>query len=433
MNRWLWHKKATVGFLFAGIFAVTTSLTVKADGFRNPPEGAVALGQGGVHLTENGDATAISHNPANLMDLTEPEFTPTVTFGSSQKKFTSGMFGVTSETDNPISILPGAYIAWPFESDYAMGLGITTPYGQSTHWDKTSLISQFSPYDVSMETINFNPSVATKLGKSVYVGAGVDIMWSSISMKQMYPLSKLTGGAMNSSADLSFEGSGVGVGGNAGITWLVTDKQRIALVYRSPITVSYDGDFTIDPGNAGSTPPSAAPAFLSPQTDFGTEIEFPATVALGYGLKITDKVRLEADVEWIEHSTYDQQTLNVGRDNPLLIQALGSNTIRQNWDDTWTFGLGLDWDVTKNWTVRTGWTYLPTPVPSETLTPYQAENDANILAAGLGYKVKNHKIDVAYAYNLMNDRTVKDNQNPYYNGSYEFDAQLLSLTYSYSF
>jgi long-chain fatty acid transport protein len=409
------------------------TLNVNADGFRNPPEGAIALGQGGVRLTQSDDATAITHNPANLMDLTEPEFTPTVTFGSSQKKFTSSLFGVTSETDNPVSVLPGAYVAWPFEGDYALGMGITTPYGQSTHWDKSSFISQFSPYEASMETINFNPTMATKIGKSLYVGAGIDVMWSSLSMKQLYSLSPLTGGALNSSADLAFEGSGVGVGGNAGLTWLVTEKQRLALVYRSPITVSYEGDFTIDPGNIGATVPPPALSSLSPQSDFETEIEFPATVALGYGVKITDTVRVEANVEWIEHSTYDQQTLDVGRNNRLLTQALGSNTLRENWNDTWTVGLGLDWDATPNWTVRSGWTYLPSPVPSETLTPYQAENDTHILAAGLGYKVKSHKIDLAYAYNLMDERTIDNNQNPYYNGTYKFDAQLVSLTYSYSF
>jgi long-chain fatty acid transport protein len=404
-----------------------------ADGLRNPPEGAVALGQGGVRLTEGDDATAISHNPANLMDLTEMEFTPTVTFGYSQKKFTSAMLGGESKSEEPWAVLPGIYIAWPLESDYAWGLGITTPYGQSTVWDKSSLVSQFSPYESSMQTLNINPTFAAKIGKSLYVGVGLDVMDSSLSMNQLYPLSKLTGGAINSSADLGFEGSGVGIGGNAGVTWTMTEKQRIALVYRSPISVEYEGDFTIDAGKAGAGAASALPPSVSPQSDFETDIEFPATVALGYGLKITDVLRVEANVEWIEHSTYDQLTLDVGRNNSLLTQALGSNKIRQNWDDTWTWGLGLDWDVAPNWIVRSGWTYLPTPVPSETLTPYQAEGDTHILAAGLGYTVKNHKIDLAYAYSLMEDRTIANNQNPYYNGTYEFEAHLLSVSYSCSF
>lgn len=408
-------------------------LHVLADGLRNPPEGAAALGQGGVQLTENEGATAISHNPANLMDLTEPQLTPTITFGFSEKKFTSALLGLSTESDNPIAMLPAVYYACPLGEDYAWGLGITTPYGQSTVWEKSSFISQVSPYDASMETLNINPSFAAKIGDHLYVGAGLDVLGSSISMKQLYPLAPLTGGALNSMADLQFEGSGVGLGGNAGLTWLMSENQRLALVYRSPIEVTYAGDFTID---AGGLPPSAgaAPATLpAPQSHFETEIEFPAIVGLGYGLQLTPAVRAEAHIEWVEHSTYDQLTLDVGRNNPLLTQALGSNVIRQEWDDTWTYGLGIDCELTPRWTVRGGWTYLPTPVPSGTLSPYLAEGDTHILAAGFGYKIKTHQFGLAYAYSLMDDRDITNNQNPYYNGTYEFDAQLLSLTYNHSF
>ena len=47
------------------------ALTVQsmAEGFKNPPEGAAALGRAGGRIAIADDAAAVSHNPANLVDL----------------------------------------------------------------------------------------------------------------------------------------------------------------------------------------------------------------------------------------------------------------------------------------------------------------------------------------------------------------------------
>ena len=47
---------------------VLTASTLFADGFRNPPEGARAVGKLGAHRAFADDATAVIHNPANLVD-----------------------------------------------------------------------------------------------------------------------------------------------------------------------------------------------------------------------------------------------------------------------------------------------------------------------------------------------------------------------------
>jgi long-chain fatty acid transport protein len=409
--------------------------SVWADGLRNPPEGAGALGRAGVRLTTAEDATTVTHNPANLMDIQTEEVTPTVTLGYSKKDYTSAS-GEKTSTDDTWSVLPATYVAWPIaDGNYVLGLGMNMPYGQATHWDRDGIFRYTAPYETEMKTVNFNPSVATKIGKHLYVGAGVDVMWSSLSMKQAYSLANLTSGAIASDADLKFYGTGYGVGANAGVTWLITDRQRLALVYRSPITVQYEGDFDIemDSATAAAASSSAALQSLATTSDFETEIEFPATAAAGYGIQLGEHLRLEADVEWVQHSSYDTQTLDVGANNSLLQTTLGSNTIKYDWNDTWTFGLGADWQFDEHWTARTGWTYLPSPVPDDTLTPYLAEGDANVFAVGLGYSRGAHKLDVAYAYNLMESREISGNQSPYYNGTYDFNAHLASVSYSFSF
>ena len=63
MRRSVFLRAMMVIFFGAASFA-------RADGFRNPPDGATALGRIGGTYVQIDDATAASRNPANLTDLT---------------------------------------------------------------------------------------------------------------------------------------------------------------------------------------------------------------------------------------------------------------------------------------------------------------------------------------------------------------------------
>jgi long-chain fatty acid transport protein len=57
------------------------------------------------------------------------------------------------------------------ENKCVVGVGVNVPFGQSTRWEKTIP----APYFSEMITVNVNPTVAFKLGKSVSFGAGLDV------------------------------------------------------------------------------------------------------------------------------------------------------------------------------------------------------------------------------------------------------------------
>ncbi len=88
------------------------------------------------------------------------------------------------------------------------------------------------------------------------------------------------------------KGDGVGLGGNLGITWNITDRQRLAVTYRSPITIDYSG--TTEFNNSGGVP----------DTSFNSQIKFPTIVSVGYGFQVSDTIRLETDVEWVQFSRF---------------------------------------------------------------------------------------------------------------------------------
>ncbi len=401
-------SKLATTFLLCSFSAVIAL----ADGYRNPPEGAAALGTSGMRLSYGDDPSAVSHNPANLMDLKQQQVMPSVTFGYSTKELSAA--GFSEESEDPVATLPALYGAWPVSGGgYALGLGINSPYGQSTTWDKNGRVSSVAPYFAEISTVNVTPAFGARLGNSIHIGAGMGIMYSELDFRQLF--------AGNT---VRFDADGYGIGYNAGITFRAPGRQRIAITYRSPVKVDYGGDFSMMPAGSG---------------DFDTEIDFPAELALGYGVEATEKLRLEANMEWVEHSVNDKMVLDIGEHNDMLEAAMGRRAIEQDWEDTWTFGVGADWSMSRAWSLRTGWTYLPSPVVEETFMPSWAEGDKHVIGAGLGYAGEAHTLDLAYAYNICDERDIDNPAHPVtgqpypFNGEYEFEAHLFSVSYIYRF
>jgi long-chain fatty acid transport protein len=253
-------------------------------------------------------------------------------------------------------------------------------------------------------------------------------MWSDLKFHQGLPWLPPPAGLAGPGSRLTFEGDGYGVGANAGVTWKLNDAHRLAVSYRSPVSVEYEGDFTMAP----LPPAGALPPGITGSSAFETEVDFPSIVGLGYGVQVTHAWRVEANVEWIEHSRNDSLGLDIGSNNGLLMAAAGTTSIPQRWDDTWTVGAGTDWAVSPAVTLRAGWFYLPSPVPEETLMPSLTEGDTHVVSVGAGLRRGRHALDAAYVYNISEDRTVDDLRNPVA-GEYEYNQQIVAGTYTFTF
>jgi long-chain fatty acid transport protein len=403
-----------------------------ANGFRNPPEGAAALGLGGAKVALADDASAASQNPANLPELTNGEAIVSATFIDIQTSFSSPLG--SADTEDTLKYLPNAFLAWPTANrDIALGLSLTTPFGQSTVWDKNSLFRYSAPYFAEMKLLNLNPAVGVKLSDKWSLGGGIDIFWSQLDMKQMFPWSALTQNMMSPDGEMHLNGEGEGLGGNLALTFRPTPRQSVALTYRSPVKVDYSGDFEVS-----NMPAEAQALGLTPSSDMDTSIEFPAVAALAYGIRITDTVRVEADLGWLQFSRYDTLEIDADNNNPLLHQPGDPNpmapaSLPQQWKDIWTFAVGADWTVTPGVILRAGYIFLQSPVPDETMTPTLPDGDQNVFSVGAGFHRRGHSLDVTYAYSMTEDREIQSSPNPVFNGQYETASHLVCLNYGYSF
>ena len=223
--------------------------------------------------------------------------------------------------------------------------------------------------------VEANPVIAARVGDRLSVGAGVSVYWSDLELRQYYPWSLAVGNPMAPDGEARFTGDGQAWGGNVAVTWQLTERQRLAATYRSSFDVDYEGDFRVS-----NIPGSLA----SPRSDFNTTMRFPAIAGFGYGFQATDKLKFAIDAEWIEFSRYDSLSLDIAENSALL----PASEVPQNWNDVWTYGIGVDWQFAEGLTLRAGYMYIKSPIPDETLSPTYNGS----------YDIASHLLGVSYGY-----------------------------------
>jgi len=424
--------------LLAGLlWALFLAAPVYSEGFRNPPAGAFNLGRAGGRIAHVQDATAVTHNPANLVAVTNYQAQAVLGLVYMKVEHSSAIPGQSAQTENPWKVLPAAYFTTPLWDDRCVfGLGLTSPYGLSVDWDETGSstfatptgsLRYSSPHYAELLTLNLNPTVGLKLTETVSAGIGLDLMWSRLQLKQFYPWA-IFPGSSGTEPDglLRGEGDGYGHGGNLGLTWKIASRHTIAVTYRSQMDVNFDGA-----ADVSNITPTAAALGVTGRSGFASRLAFPNIVAVGYGLQVTDRLRLETDVEWLQFSRFKRLPINLGNNNLLLPPT--SQSVPQNWRDTFTIGIAGDYRLSENWTVRGGYQYYQSPVPDSTFSTTIPDANQNVLTVGLAYRSGGHTVELGYGVDFYDRRNLAGNQNPAFDGIYDITVHLFSLSYQWAF
>lgn len=420
-----------IGLVATTIFASVTPLfvvTASADGFRNPPASASALGHSGGNIAYTEDASSIAVNPANMAYATQTSAQVGTVISIVEAKFSSAFGLPKQESNDPVAPLPHAYILTPVtlgDAKLVAGLGLNVPYGRSSKWDEDVAFATSSQYSAELRVFDIKPTVAAKVSDTVTIGGGLDIYYSDLESNQVIPWGMLTGSPATAPGVSNSDADGSAVGANVAANWDVTDAQRLSFIYRSAFDVDYSGDATYSNiPTDGSLPPPLA-AILSDETSFDTKIKYPHVFALGYGAEVSDSVKLGVDFEYILASRFKSQPIDLGQNNVLL----PSTSIEKDWRDNWTLGTAVDWEFQENWNAHLGYVYIESPIPDRTLSPLETDSNEHLVSVGLAHTMGKNHFNVMYAMGFFDDRKVENNINPAINGEYEFSAQFVGLSY----
>lgn len=405
--------------LFCGI-----GPTFSAEGLRNLPSSAQSQGMVGSNIALSRDPSVVRLNPASMLDLerSAAQFSLTGLYGRTD--FESPI-GVRNSVKREWIPAPAAHFVYrpATASKWAFGLGIDAPFGLALQWPREGSFQFAAPYESDLKYITFNPAIAYQATEAISLGFGLDIAYSSLNFQQDYPWGLATMDPTTPGGGAEFDGDGWGLGAYFAVNARFAEKHRLSVVARLPVEIEYSGDYQIE-----NIPPALGGTFSS-DSNFNTDITYPGSIALAYRYELNDRVRFGFQYEWIQNSTQDDIPISVGVNQALYT---GNETLLLDWKDSYSIGLGGEWDATDKLTLRAGYLFSESPIGENTYTPAIPSSDRHMFSIGATYEMNDQmSLSVSYIQTIFDDSRIERNLQPAFLGDYEVNWQAVTTSLTY--
>ena len=373
-----------------------------------PQQGARGSGMAEAFSAQPDDASAIFYNPAGLTQLHGSSFTDGGTLFFPYWNF-QGNAGQHQSMNLP-SLLPYLYV----ESDFGLekwrfGFGINNVFGLNEDWGDNGPLRTLIQHS-HLYTINLAPSVAYEINDHLSVGVDMNIYWGDLELSR----NVILGAPPTPEGHFHFRGQDAALGATPGVMWKIDDRNTIGAVYRSPFELDYSGQARVKAPGLKEIGPSHAHA----------DFKFPQMATLAYAMRPVRPLKLEADVVWTDWNVVQQ--VPVYSPNP----AFRSTTL-DNWKSGFSYHVGVQYDLTRNWALRAGYAYGQSAIPTATFSPLVPDSNYHLFSVGVGYSKANWSIDAAYQYIYRETRHISGNiYSPVVDGTWDnnFNELMVSLS-----
>ena len=441
-----------------------------AQGYGIYEHGTCMMGRAGTGIASPcADGSAVFYNPAGITGSGKGVISGGLTYIGPSGSFTNDNTGVTTESEPLTFLVPHVYWTRDLDQKYSVGFGVFAPYGLTTEWDENNFEGRFLGYHSEIQSIYLQPTFAVRVNDKFRIGGGFDYSIVKVALYQRADLStnavpspNVTPGTTFGNlgvpvgtdfADVKLKGDGSGIGFNLGAIWQATPKLSVGLKYLSQQEVYINkADADITPVNTGiileagnpfgvpaGTPLDAVLAgqftgsgALVDQTG-STKLTFPSQLVFGVAMDATPKIKILADLQWVNWEKF--QTL------ALQFERLPQKIIVEDYENTIGIRVGGEYAINSSYTARLGYLSHGAAAPDQTVTPNLPEGPRNEFTAGLGASLgqKLH-VDVAYQYIDQADRRGRTTDGgmavptpAVNNGLYTFSAHLIGATFTYKF
>ena len=387
------------------------------------------------------DISTIFYNPAGLARLSGTELSaglhlvvPRARFDTARSSDVSGrpLTGGDGGNGGQDVLIPNLYFAADLAERVRFGLGITSPFGLATKYDR-DWRGRYEAIQSELQTVNINPTLSYAMGDKWSVGFGLNAQYLDINLSNAIDFGTLCVvqlgagrcaglGLAPQAADgrVKIRGNDWGWGYNLGVLFEPTSDTRIGLAYRSKVSYRVRGDARFDvPAQAR---PLARGAFTNGPAH--ADIEVPETVAVGMLHQLSPRWAIMSDLSWTRWSRV--RRLEVKFDNPRQPTSIQDF----DWDNTLRLSLGLRYRPNAAWTLRTGIAYDQTPIPNGRHREFRIpDNDRYWLGLGAGYRATPRlQLNFAYAHLFLDDPQV-DRTDAFGHtlvGEYDADIDIIS-------
>lgn len=454
-------RRVFVWLAVGGLVApIGVPVSLSAQGFSVNEHSACAMGRAGATVASPcADGSAIFFNPAGVASAKTGR--TTISVGGTgivpTGQFTNDATGLTASLKDKVYPVPTLYITRGLTDRISAGLGVYAPYGLTTEWP-TNTPGRFLGYKSVIRAIYVQPTVAVRLGEMFKVGAGFDIDFFHVQLRQRVDLSTQTAApgvtfgnlgfpVGTDFADVNLHGNAVGVGYNVGALFEPLEEVGLGVRFTSRQKVTVDNatadirqvntGILLPPGNPlGAPAGTPLDAILAAQfsgsgplqnQDASTAIRLPEQVVGGIMFKPIAPLKLLFDVSWTNWKVFDTLVITTAK--------LPRSIIPENFGSTTAWRFGAEYEISPTTVIRGGYLFHDAAEPRGSVTPNLPEGKRAEFTAGLGAKLGGSlRGDLAYQYINQQDRrgrTVPFGQPD--NGLYQFKAHLFGAMLTYTF
>jgi long-chain fatty acid transport protein len=364
--------------------------------FANRQQSAYGQGTSFAGIAAGGSLSSMFWNPANLSDVGRIETEAVVTgfIGDNHVKLDpEPQIGFPGSDEGNIAknaVVPAGYGALRLNERVVLGVGINVPYGLTTEYDDDSILSQTGVAGKSeISSVNVNPALSVEVTPWLALALGAQIQYLD---------ARLTRQALGPLGNSTAKGDDVGFGFTAGAKVTPLPGTEIGVGYRSFIDHELDG--SLQTANAGN---------FDVKYD---GVNLPDVVTLGIRQRISDRFRVMTGAEWANWSRFNSVEVEGG---PAPID------LPFDYDDSWFFSGGGEFDITERATVRAGIGYQLSPIGDNVRTYRLPYNNALHLSAGASYRLdERFSFDLGYTFVAVEDMDIRaaDAGGPETNGPF---------------
>ena len=397
-----------------------------ASGFALPEQSAKAAGLAGAWVAGADGAAANWYNPAALARIP-----------GMQVQFGAGLFRAAGQTeltsgDPAWDLDPAAPTDFQAEDEsvlaphvyfmqnlgrWAWGVGVNRPFGFAIGWNDAPVTHSAEKTELGTYAVNVNGAVA--LGEVWSLGAGLTYLQADLdTFSRQVPVNLDNDPAtIEALGHANLSGSGSDVGFDLAALY-ATRGFSAALVYRSGISPTLDGDLTFEGFGVAQT--------LFPDSPVRVTFDLPAEAVGGVAWNAADTWQFELDVSWTQWSRFQSLPVDVQQEAPPFVV---DTRLRQDWEDTIGYRLGVSWQFAEHHQARVGLLQDQGAVPDDTRRPALPDADRVGVAVGYGFAGSAWTVDAYLSSSFFSETTANgDPGEGVLDGTYRSDALNIGAT-----
>ncbi len=396
------------GPLALALVSGTASLA-SANAFNISEHDAEATGRGNAVAASDTGPSSIVFNPGGIAVVEGVNVAVNGSLVAASGQYTNDTDG-TVKTDSGPVVLPAAFITARVHPMVAVALGFHAPFGLDISWPKNHPQADVIQ-DQSLRTYYVTAAVGVNLDRQVRglsIGAGIDLVPATVELAQQIRFGDVVGNA-------HLGGTAFGIGGRAGVMYRSPDLPlKLGAMWSSQVKLDFSGTGNFDA-------PKPFRNQLPPDGDITTSIEMPMSVSGGVAYGITPQLEVEADVRWLDWSTFKELRIN--------LPGGSQSVVSEQYQDTVSLRVGAAYELpTVPLAIRVGYIYDPTPIPTTTLSAQLPDANRNVLTLGGSYRFGNYGVHASVLYVLPATRKTSDAPfMPEYKAEYQVTALVASL------